>query len=154
MSKYIKQLTNENLSTFLENVGYSLVTHLKDNDGNLLPAIERSEDSVFVRCQKCVIPEEQLIDKELAYYLMKSHPGFLSFARMLSGQFDSNIEMLIFYDFEVSKLCVFDDDLEEYIRLNKAYAKYMSNKNLEGSYTQDYHQWINEQAEEEMEQDL
>jgi len=148
MSKYIKQLTNENLSTFLENVGYSLVTHLKDNDGNLLPAIERSEDSVFVRCQKCVIPEEQLIDKELAYYLMKSHPGFLSFARMLSGQFDSNIEMLIFYDFEVSKLCVFDDDLEEYIRLNKAYAEFMKQKVTESSYSEDYSEWLLEQSED------
>ena len=61
--------------------------------------------------------------------------------------------MLIFYDFEVSKLCVFDDDLEEYIKLNKAYAEFMKHKVTDSSYSDDYSTWLAE-AEEDMEKEM
>ena len=153
MTKYLNKLSNEDITIFLDNNNYALVSHLKDQHGQAFPAIERSDERIFVRCKKKEIPEQQLIDTEVAYYLMKKHPGFMSLSMMLSSQYGSDIEMLVFSDFEVSKLCIFDDDVEEYISLNKAYAKFMNEKFPNSSYMDDYYDWL-QQDEEELSNEL
>lgn len=144
MSKYInKRITDEELTKFLEDNGYMLVCNIKDADGVPFPAIDRSPDRAFVRCKMIKEPAYKQFESDVAYYLMKNHPGFLTIPLMLSGQYSSNIEMLVFSDFNVSKLCVFDRDMDEEDKLNYEYVHFMYNKFGE-EYKNDYNNYYEE----------
>jgi len=151
MAKYIDKISNEELIQFLEDNNYMIITHLKDQNGDTFPAIERSEDRAFVRCKK-INDDQKQFDTEVAYHLMKKHPGFLMLSQMLSGQYSSNIEMLVFSDFYVSKLCIFDEDIEENQKLNEAYVNFLYNKFAQAGYKNDYDNYYESiQNEDEME---
>lgn len=147
MGKFIKELSNDEVIKFFEDNHYSLVTHLKDNEGNLIPAIERDDDGIFVRCKKT--EERSSIDMEVAHYLMKSHPGFLSFATLLSGQYNTELEMIVLKDFYLSKLCITDEDLNENDRLNEEFVKFMYSKFKDMGYKDEYNSHFDNLSQQE-----
>lgn len=144
MGKYLKLLKNEEVEAFLEANNYMLITHLKDSNNETLPAIDRSPNTIFIRCKQKIEPEQQLFETAVAYYLMKKHPGFLSMSRMASGQYAGDIEPLFMKDFYLSKICITEEDYIESDRLNEAYVKWMYNKFKNNGYLQDYKAFFDE----------
>lgn len=144
MGKYINQVTDEELTEFLENNGYSLVTNIKDQNGIPFPAIERSEKRAFVRCKMVKDPAQKQFDAEVARYLIKKHPGFLSLSMMLSGMYSSDIEMLIFSDYGVSKMCITDYDSYESNLLNENFVRFMYKKFENQNYYNNYNNHFDE----------
>ena len=137
MGKYLQRLTDEEIERFLEENNYILVSHLKDNQNNLLPAIERTENTAFIRCKK-KDSQEPLFDNEVAYYLMKKHPGFLSLPRLLSSHYNSDIEALFMNDFSLTKFCLTQEDQAESDKLDEAFVYFMYDKFKQEGYKEDY----------------
>lgn len=126
MGKYLKQLTNSEIEYILKENNFALCTTLKSYDGEPLPAIERSDDMIFVRCQRILSEDEKEIDSFLAYTLMKKHPLFIT-ASMLArcGEFSSNIDLITFSDFHANLLSVDTHDEERSYKLADSYIDYM-----------------------------
>ena len=60
--------------------------------------------------------------------------------------------MLVFSDFYVSKLCIFDEDIEESQKLNEAYVNFLYNRFAQAGYKNDYDNYYESiQNEDEME---
>lgn len=155
MGKFIKQLTDSELENFLKNNKYALCNTLKDSDGKLLPAIERSDDMIFVRCQRILDKNEKEIDEHLAYALMRKFPGFLSLS-MLSrcGEYSSDINLISFSDFYANLFCVTLQDHNRAETLHENYVNFMyakfKNQNYKEEYLADWNTLAKSESETEM----
>jgi hypothetical protein len=151
MEVYTQQLKIEDVIEFLNEINYTVVAHLHDSNGQPLPAIETSDQGIFIRCQKVETPEKQEFDAKVAWELMKKHPAFMSITRLINSQYSSNIEMLYMTDFSLKKICLTDEDMEELVTLNEKYVKFMDRKFRNIGYREDYHSFCDELEDMEME---
>jgi len=121
--------------------GYKLCNDLRTNKGEPISAIERNDEIVFVRAQQ---EEKNPIDPQLAYKLAKTHPGFMSFQMLttINKGYSTNIDLIHFSDFFLSKLCLSQKDVTESERLCSAYIQYMSKKFP--TYKSDYIKFYNQ----------
>ena len=127
MSKYINQLTDEEIEKFFKNNGYELVKDLTDHNGFPIDAIDRGEDNIFVRARKLEIDQ---FDAELKSYLMQKSPGFFALYAITSmhSGFRSDIELIHFTDFFMSKFCITEEDEASSEVLLSSYLNYMAQK--------------------------
>ncbi|MGN0961736.1 MAG: hypothetical protein ACI4PF_06050 [Christensenellales bacterium] len=124
MGKFLKQLTDSEIIKFLRMNNYILYEDLKDDEGKPIPAMERSDDLVFMRCQRVLDEGEQEIDKRVAYELMKKYPRFLTFT-MLSrfGEYSTDIDLITLSDFDANLITGDFFDREQ--RLDKLFSNYI-----------------------------
>ena len=127
MEKYITQLTNDEIEAFFLVNGYKLCKDLTTDDGEPLDAIERSDDVVMVRAKQI---EKDKINAQLAYHLAKAHPGFMSMFMLsaLGGGYSTNIDLIHFSDFYLSKFCIYPEDEKESEKLCTSYIQWMNSK--------------------------
>lgn len=127
MSKYINQLTDEEIEEFFKNNGYELVKDLTDHDGFPIDAIDRGEDNIFVRARQI---QKDEIDAELKSYLLQKSPGFLALYALTSihSGFRSDVELIHFTDFFMSKFCITEDDEKSSEILLSSYLNHMAQK--------------------------
>lgn len=127
MGKYLKQLSNEEIESFLESNNYIVCHDLTTLDGkSVLPGIERSDDLVFLRCRKKILDGMQEYDKQVALQLLKKHPGFMSLAvfGMPQGSYYDFIHLIALRDFDASIIGDFFDD-ENGTQLLDSYLDFM-----------------------------
>ncbi len=127
MSKYINQLTDEEIEKFFNDNGYELTKDLTDPDGLPIDAIERGEDSIFVRAQKMQIDETEAA---LNAYLAQKAPhiaALSAIASMRSG-YGRNIDLIYFSDYYMSKFCITDEDKQDSENLCHSYISFMDDK--------------------------
>lgn len=150
MEKYITQLTDENIEEFFEANGYRLCKELTDDDGLPIDAIERSDEIIFARVQQ---KEKDKIDSQLAYYLAKKHPGFLTLSMLASTRsgFGRNIDLVHFSDYFMSKFCITKEDEKSSEELCTSYIQYMINKFP--TYKADFIAYCDTLPDDEMEED-
>lgn len=127
MSKYINQLTDEELETFLKNNGYELAKDLTDHEGELIPAIDRDEENILIRARRL---EQDELDAELKAYFLQKSPGLLTLFALTSmhGIFGNNVELIHCTDYSMSKFCITEDDEKTSEVLFSSYINYMSQK--------------------------
>lgn len=121
MSKYIKQLEDKDIEEFLNANGYELA-RLYDNDGELIPSIDRNDNDIFVRCR--YTKDSQLIE-EIKDYMKDKNPYLASF--LLRGEYLVVVDGLLFKDFEIERLTIMDNDNRE-DNLNNNYLQMMRDK--------------------------
>ena len=150
MQKYIPHLTDEDIEEFFGANGYRLCKELTDDDGMPIDAIERSDEVIFARVQQEKVDE---IDSQLAYYLAKKHPGFLTLSMLASTRsgFGRNIDLVHFSDYFMSKFCITREDEKSSEELCTSYIKYMANKFP--TYKADFIAYCETLPDEEMEED-
>ena len=153
MEVYTKMLSFEDIIEFLQQINYTVVSHLRDKEGEILPSIEITDDGVFVRCQKMIAPEQEEFDTKLAWQLMKEFSGFMSLARLMNAQYTSQVEMLYLTDFNLRKICMTDEELNELEDLNEKYVRFMDSKFKDRGYREDYNSFYGE-LENESEDDF
>ena len=127
MSKYINQLTDEEIEEFFNQNGYELTKDLKDPEGFPIDAIERGDDDIFVRAQKMQIDETTAA---LNSYLAKKAPhiaALSAIASMRSG-YGRNMDLIHFSDFFMSKFCITEEDEKDSEKLCHSYIKYMDQR--------------------------
>ncbi len=127
MSKYINELTDEEIEKFFNDNGYELTKDLKDPDGLPIDAIERGEDSIFVRAQKMQIDETEAA---LNAYLAQKAPhiaALSAIASMRSG-YGRNIDLIHFSDYFMSKFCITEEDKQDSEKLCHSYISFMDDK--------------------------
>ncbi len=127
MSKYIHQLTNNEIEEFFKKSGYELVKDLTDSDGLPIDAIERSNDDFFARVRK--IKRDEL-DIKFENILMQKSPGFLALSALASlhSAYGNNIDLVHFSDFFMTKFCITEEDETDSQELCMAYIKHMDQK--------------------------
>ena len=127
MSKYINQLTDEEIEKFFNDNGYELTKGLTDREGFPIDAIERGDEDIFIRAQKMQIDETEAALNE---YLMKKAPhiaALSAIASMRSG-YGRNLELIHFSDYFMSKFCITEEDKQESEELCHAYISFMDDK--------------------------
>lgn len=127
MEKYITQLNNNDIETFFNNNGYTLCDSLTDHDGNKIPSIERYDNLIVIRAQHL---NKNNIDSDLAYYLTKKHPGFLTLSMLASTKsaYSRNIDLIHFSDYHMAKFSITTEDEKDSDNLCSAYYQYMIEK--------------------------
>lgn len=139
MGKYIKQLTQKDIDTFLKNNNYELCDYLKNNDGKNLPSIERDDDMIFMRCQRVLSKDEKEINTQLAYTLMKKYPGFMSLTTLASiSKYSTDKDIVILTDFYANIISC-DYNREKRVEaLDENYVHFMVSKFKSQGYVNDY----------------
>lgn len=127
MAKYINRLTNEEIEEFFNNNGYALTKDLTDDNGLPIDAIERGEETIFVRAKQL---KREEIDTQLAYYLIKKNPNFMALSTLASlhSGYARNIDLIHFSDYFLSKFCITKEEEKESEELCTSYLKYMVHK--------------------------
>lgn len=125
MSKYINYLTDDEIESFFNANGYELVKDLTDDDGNIIDAIERSEENIFIRAQK-----SNNIDDKLKNILLQKSPELMAINVLASmrSAYGRNIDLIYFSDYYMSKFCITEEDEKESQQLCTAFIKYMAQK--------------------------
>lgn len=144
-NKYLNQITEQDVIAILEKCGYSLCENLTDKMGEPLPAIERLEKQIMVRCiapnkenkyLKEFYNEIYSSNPQLAYKLFATKSMLTSFNETFSSFFnDIDIlfigEYIAYFPFEL------DDDSPKSSFINQAYLTYCAEKFGE-DYVNDY----------------
>ncbi len=133
MEKYITQLTNDEIEAFFLVNGYKLCKDLTTDDGEPLDAIERSDDAVMVRAKQ--IEKDTIIDQvdntssDTKFDKNKSHLFAIIYAMSaLGGEYSTNIDLIHFSDFYLSKFCFYPEDEKESEKLCTSYIQWMNSK--------------------------
>lgn len=107
MSRYINKISNRETENFLKQNNYTLANNLINDEGNPIPAIERDEESIFVRAIK------QQANSEFENLSFISNKIML-IPLLIStyNSFNNNIDLIYFSDYDVSKLSdtIFNDE--------------------------------------------
>ena len=112
MAKYINQLTDTEIEKFFNDNGYALVKDLTDPNGEPIDAIDRGEEDIFVRAQKMEIDETEAALN--AYIAQKApHIAALSAIASMRSGYGSNIDLIHFSDYFMSKFCITKQDEED-----------------------------------------
>lgn len=148
MSKYINNLTNDEIEEFFNLNGYELTKDLTDDDGFPIDSIERDEDNIFIRAQKT---QKDEIETELKSFLAKKKKGLLLLSALasLNNGYSRNIDLIYFSDFYMSKFCITEEDKTESELLCSNYIKYMVQKFP--TYKNDFLEYCNSLNEDELE---
>ena len=127
MTKYINKLTDKEIEEFFNTNGYALVKDLTDDDGLPIDAIERGDDSIFVRVQQL---RRDDIDIEFEKLLMQKAPGLMALSTLASmhSSYGRNIDLVYFSDYFMSKFCITEEDKNSSQELYTSYVRYMAQK--------------------------
>ena len=147
MSKYINQLTDEEIEEFLNNNGYELVKGLKNHSGEAIPAIDRYEEGMFVRARK--IPDE--LDQEIKSILLQKSPGLMALYALtaIHGGLGMDMDLIHITDFYMFKFCITEEEEKESDELCRSYIRYMADRFP--TYVADFSDYCNSLPDDELE---
>ena len=133
---YINYVKDEEILKIINSVGLEPLEDNYDDNGELIPWIERGDNVIMVRAKNT---EDKYADIRASAAQCKKFIPFLALATTL-GSIYSNNEIVIFKNFDVNILGIEEELTEQDINIYKNYIKFMHKKFGE-EYAKDFNDY-------------